>query len=53
MTEAGEGTFADAPTSARYRAADALAGKRYYRRLLDTTLGRLREAAAWERDARD
>jgi hypothetical protein len=54
LTEAGEGTFADAeigmePTSTRYRAMNAMAGKRYYRRLLDDALGSLREVARRER----
>jgi hypothetical protein len=58
LTEAGEGTFADAeigmePTGARYRAMDTVVGKRYYRRLLDGALGGLREAAGRERSAGD
>ena len=53
LTEAGESTFADAeigmdPVGARFRAMNAVAGKRYYRRLLDDALGSLREAARRE-----
>ena len=53
LTEAGESTFADAeigmdPVSPRYRAVNAVVGKRYYRRLLNDVLGSLREVATRE-----
>ena len=53
LTEAGESTFADAeigmdPVSSRYRAVNAVVGKRYYRRLLNDVLGSLREVATRE-----